>query len=556
MRRILRYNQRGMASLIALIMVAMLTLLGLAALSTSDDEVNIAGNELQEMRSFYAAEAGIEAGAAALQDEYDSTGVPPVIMPSGTMSMNHCEVGYVTQDDGAPQQRVLTKGTLAGLHSLVKSFTITSVAESDIENARMILQEQFEAALVPIFQFAVFYGNDLEIAPGPDMTLLGRVHSNGNLWLQANSSLMMDSYVTASGNIIHGRKGPGAVGSGDVLIKDEDGNYVSMQIGSDWLDSDHGHWYDSSLARWGGRVQDSTHGQQELNLPLTAAGDPHKMIERGDANPDSYEHLSSLKIIDDTAWAQVGGLWVDVTQPMVDSGVLVPSAPDQFFDGREGEWVDCTELDMGRLYEAGFAPDNGVLYFSNQSSDWPALRLNNGDTLGSGLTIASENPVYTNGDYNSINKKPASIMADAVTFLSNSWESNNYDTASDQSKNNRQASATTVNCSYLTGNVETTPSNYNGGFENLPRFLEVWSGDDFTWMGSAVNLWYSQQADGNWSGSYYSPPNRVWSYDPDLDDPNKLPPETPTVRVFQRVGWRQSYVGTNDDDVDLESLGL
>jgi hypothetical protein len=280
------------------------------------------------------------------------------------------------------------------------------------------------------------------------------------------------------------------------------------------------------------------------------------MIERGDANPDSYEHLSSLKIIDDTAWAQVGGLWVDVTQPMVDSGVLVTSASDQFFDGREGEWVDCTELDMGRLYEAGFAPDNGVLYFSNQSADWPALRLNNGDTLGSGLTVASENPVYTNGDYNSINKKPASIMADAVTFLSNSWEANGYDTASDQSKGNRQASATTVNCSYLTGNVETTPSNYNGGFENLPRFLEVWSGDDFTWMGSAVNLWYSQQADGDWSDSYYSPPNRVWSYDPDLDDPNNLPPETPTVRVFQRVGWRQSYVGTNDDDVDLESLGL
>ncbi len=555
MKRLL-YNQHGMASLIALIMVAMLTLLGLAALSTSEDEVNIAGNELQELRSFYAAEAGIEAAAASLQDEYDTTGVPPVIMPSGSFTVNHCDVSYVAVDNGAPTQRVLTKGTLAGLHSLVKSFTITSVAESDIENARMILQESFEAALVPIFQFAVFYGNDLEIAPGPDMTLLGRVHSNGNLWLQANSSLMMDSYVTASGNIIHGRKGPGGVSGGDVLIKDEDGNYVSMKVGSDWLDSDYGDWYDSSLARWGGRVQDSTHGQGELNLPLTASADPHKMIERGDSNPDSYEHLSSLKIVDDTAWAQVGGLWVDVTTAMVDSGVLLTSETDQFFDAREGEWVDCTELDMGRLYEAGFAPDNGVLYFSNESADWPALRLNNGDTLGSGLTIASENPVYTNGDYNSVNKKPAAIMADAVTFLSNSWESGGFDSLSNGNKSHRQASETTVNASYLTGNVETTASDYNGGFENLPRFLEVWSGDDFIWTGSAVNLWNSQQAVGNWSGTYYSPPNRVWSYDTDLDDPNKLPPETPTVRVFQRIGWRQSYVGTNEEDTDLEALGL
>ena len=62
-------------------MVAMLTLLGIAALSTSDDEVSIAGNELQEMRAFYAAEAGLEQAASELQDEYDTTGLPPTVMP-------------------------------------------------------------------------------------------------------------------------------------------------------------------------------------------------------------------------------------------------------------------------------------------------------------------------------------------------------------------------------------------------------------------------------------------------------------------------------------------
>ena len=40
-------NETGVATLIALIMVAMLTLIGIAAISTSDDEVSIAGNELQ-----------------------------------------------------------------------------------------------------------------------------------------------------------------------------------------------------------------------------------------------------------------------------------------------------------------------------------------------------------------------------------------------------------------------------------------------------------------------------------------------------------------------------
>ena len=48
MNRIIQ-SESGFAALVALIMVAMLTLLGLAALSTSDDELSIASNEMQEM---------------------------------------------------------------------------------------------------------------------------------------------------------------------------------------------------------------------------------------------------------------------------------------------------------------------------------------------------------------------------------------------------------------------------------------------------------------------------------------------------------------------------
>ena len=66
MKRSRLHSESGFATLIALIMVGMLTLIGLAALSTSDDEVTIAGNELQETRAFYAAEAGLEQAAAEL----------------------------------------------------------------------------------------------------------------------------------------------------------------------------------------------------------------------------------------------------------------------------------------------------------------------------------------------------------------------------------------------------------------------------------------------------------------------------------------------------------
>ena len=181
MRRILS-NQGGFATLIALLMIGMLTLIGLAVLSSSDNEVTIAGNELQDMRSFYAAEAGLQKAAARLQYAYDSTNAPPTVMPAGSDTLNQCVVAYTTVDNGPAQQRNLEQGALAGLHALIKSFSITSTGVSLIDRARVQMSESFETALVPIFQFAVFYGNDLEIAPGPDMTLIGRVHSNGNLW--------------------------------------------------------------------------------------------------------------------------------------------------------------------------------------------------------------------------------------------------------------------------------------------------------------------------------------------------------------------------------------
>lgn len=534
-------NNDGFAALIALIMVLMLTLIGMAALSTSDDEMSITGNQLQETRAFYAAEGGLERAAASIQYVFDSAGVAPSTMPSGTENLNYAVVNYTSVDNGAAQQEVLTTGTLSGLHALVKSFTLTSTAVSDIDKAKVVLEVDFQSALIPIFQFAVFYENDLEIAPGPAMSLMGRVHTNGDLYLQSNNTLRMASYVTAAGNIYHGRKGPGAVGTGDVQIKDGSGGWVSMKRGTGWLESTASDWYDASVARWQGRVQDASHGQTRLNLPLNgAAADPHTMIEPTAGNPDSYEDKASLKIVDGVAYKEISGSWVNVTVDMEAKGIISQTT-DRFYDAREGEWVDAMELDMTRLYAEGYAPANGVIYYSDEAagSDWPALRLTNASELDAPLTVASANPVYTLGDYNSVDKKPASIMADAVTFLSGSFA----DAASTLSKSDRPASATTVNACVITGNVPTTSADYSGGFENLPRFLEDWNGVDFNWTGSMANLWESEQATGTWTGDYYNPPNRNWSYDFDLDDPANMPPETPVVRIFQRVGWQQKYVG-------------
>ncbi len=66
-------DEKGFATLIALMIMVMMTMIGIAVVKLSNDEISIAGNEMNEMASFYAAEAGLERAAAAMQTQYEST---------------------------------------------------------------------------------------------------------------------------------------------------------------------------------------------------------------------------------------------------------------------------------------------------------------------------------------------------------------------------------------------------------------------------------------------------------------------------------------------------
>lgn len=212
-----------------------------------------------------------------------------------------------------------------------------------------------------------------------------------------------------------------------------------------------------------------------------------------------------------------------------------------FFDYRENKPVTVTQIDCNILGDTEL--EHGILYVSD-IQDTPgvlkALRIINCATLApaDGLTIVSDNPVYIKGDFNTNSKKGAAILGDTVTFLSNNWNDSNAVNASSPFAN-RVATPTTVNAAIVTGNTTTSLGNYNGGLENLPRFLENWSGNDFFLRGSIVNLWESQQATGAWvyGSPIYNAPNRVWSYDTDFDDPANLPPGTPRVRTLARAQW-------------------
>ena len=106
----------------------------------------------------------------------------------------------------------------------------------------------------------------------------------------------------------------------------------------------------------------------------------------------------------------------------------------------------------------------------------------------------------------------------------------------------RNASSTTVNSAIFTGIVPTSGSNYSGGVENLPRILEDWSGDTFTYKGSMIVLFNSETATAKWlntgsANNVYNAPIRNWSFDTQFLESSKLPPGTPSVRILSRMTW-------------------
>jgi hypothetical protein len=216
---------------------------------------------------------------------------------------------------------------------------------------------------------------------------------------------------------------------------------------------------------------------------------------------------------------------------------------------------------------------NGVLYVQDltpttTSTPKNAIRLQNGGQLpANGLTVASPNGVYIQGDYNTgtttnpnsvpsnnggnpsntdsptvngYTRKPAAVIGDAVMILSNAWS----DTNSSNTISSRVASNTTVNAALLGGfmpsGYKASPTSsqygYSGGANNYPRFLENWSGKYFTYFGSMVELFQSKDFTGRWdTGDIYSPPIRCWNYDTNFD--TNPPPGSIDAVATSRGAW-------------------
>ncbi|MCM3905745.1 MAG: hypothetical protein ND866_28975, partial [Pyrinomonadaceae bacterium] len=213
-----------------------------------------------------------------------------------------------------------------------------------------------------------------------------------------------------------------------------------------------------------------------------------------------------------------------------------------------------------------------------------------------GITIATENMMYTWGNFNtaginavpgaglsSLNDKskpshympvdslipltsdrqvPASIVADAWFPLSKTWfDASGAIYPDDLDKRKADflvtgtlpvTSETSVRAGVIAGNnlsaIHGLPnagqpaneSRLNGGMHNFPRFLEKWT-LRFNFVGSLIPLYRSTQAVGpyNNNATVYGAPIRNWAFDITFTDPLRLPPGTPMFQHVEPTGFKQ-----------------
>ncbi|HKS37124.1 MAG TPA: hypothetical protein VJW76_08045 [Verrucomicrobiae bacterium] len=526
------------------------------------------GRNNQYNTTVSAAEAATEAVIAQMARDFQNQGVntnldiyaavtPSTVLPGSWADQYAFSDGrgnpnkiYVTNT--APPMVTNLNSEFAGLYGFVNSFrVIANAAEKDAPYAIAAgVNQDFQLAAIPIFQFAIFYAIDLEINPGPVMAVTGKVHGNSDLYIAPQSGLTFMDSVTSVGKTVHDRH-------------PQDPMYGSHKV---------------TPVYNGGKPQQVG----ALTLPIGTNNTPAEVrrildVPPVDEHPKSlmgkqryYNKCDLLVDVSDGGVSVKTGLWsgFGAVPPNTTNGYSWVKTNASFLDHRENKWTVTTDIDVlaltswmasagasinancesmtSRKINSVYVQDRRV-----RAGKHTVVRVINGrDLPPHGLTVATRQPIYVKGHFNAPSPgsadtsatRPASLVGDAITVLSEAWA----DANSNKPFSQRMAAPTTVNAAFLAGIVKTTTSSgvrkYSGGVENFPRFLEDWTDRTFTYNGSLVVMYESQFATSFWPGTgggpgVYDPPVRKWAFDRNFLDYNRLPPETPQVQKLFRGAW-------------------
>ncbi len=564
-----RPNRAGSALILTLIMSAVALALLAGAMSWSANNTRLTYRSIQYRRSVAAAEAATEKVVSQINRDFLYGGESLVInnlniyrqntVPSSTNSPYwgtwvfddaNGNAGQTYVQRGTAIKYAVLNSTYAGLKGNVSTYTIVSHARDTAspQDVTAGVLQQLQLASIPIFQFAAYSSGEMEISCGQPFDITGRVHANGKLFVEPDNALTFESSVTAVDSIVFQRDplDTRSAPKGSVVYVHPDQKVApvaafTLPIGT----------------------TNTPEAIREIIEPPPAGEDPSSPIGR----LRYYNQCDMVLVASNAGVIVTSGRFNNFATVVPTNEVaMFVSTANSFTDAREGKTVNPIDIDIGKLTAWSLTNSNLRLSLigSNLASVYVvdrrtlpgtslgAVRVFNGLQLPpSGLTMATGRPLYVWGDFNApilgstntSTTRPASLVADAITILSDAW----LDARSTSALSSRTASSTTVNAAFLTGTVNTTLGHYSGGMENFPRFLESWgSANVFTYNGSMVKMFPSLYATGVWGqANVYNPPKRNWAYDANFDDGTKLPPKTPSLLQVMRGQWATVAPGQN-----------
>ena len=595
-------RQRGSTLVAALIVVTVVTtLVGVTFLATN------AASRMGYQASNYiatqrAAEAAVEYGygiwkqkifvanGAVATSALGSSIIPPS-MPGfqfDTVANNGPLTITATDAYGAPSSTpnsvVVNLTNFPGWRGHSYGYLVSAKVKSSgqLGNTQSAgVRRRFQYVEVPMFQTMYFFQDNLEFYKPANMIIGGLVHTNSDLYASAAglNVLTFTGNVSYVGNYITDAPPPGAQGwnpwSNDVAPTYPNG--VAAQVTK--VSAAQPMGVSMSTIFNTTDTNPNNDGYREIiEQPNSAYTDPPEIAARRMSNNAGI--VMSINGAAVTVTTQKG---TTATAAQIATIKTAFTGKTTLYDQREGKTADVANIDVSKLTPVlnaiGSTGFNGVIYIvdntpvttsgSSPSPNQKTIRLQNGGVLpDNGLTIASENPVYIHGDYNTgtsatvpstnvpanltgnplntdsptvpgYTRKVSAVMGDAVMFLSNGWN----DANSSLTLAARDASNTTYNTAIMAGFMPsqyTPPSGsqygYSGGGNNFPRFLENWSGNSCTYYGSMVELFQSKTYTGKWdTGNIYSPPARRWNFDNNFA--SKSPPGGLNSVVYTRGTW-------------------
>jgi hypothetical protein len=461
--------------------------------------------------------------------------------------------------------------------------TVPALSASGTVTAKV--RRVFEKKLNTPWTWSIFYNDLLEITPGSALNLTGAIHTNNSLYT-GSSNLTVTNTVVNNVSILGtlGYVGSWTVGyaPGDTYhtASPTAPNYPSGQPPAQENNFLPFGWNVGQALNTITDINGNNDGYREI-VEVPASGTDSLSTQR-------YYNQAYVRIVvdssgnyryyDSTGYSCTSGAGTTTQKQIYNTFNAALAKNDSFTDNREGVTVHVSSMDINKIKDDvnnGKLPNfNGVIYFSdqraNQSGGSPeyCLRIKNGNNLPTttsngvtpGLTVATDNPVYIWGDFNTgsnppsdlatnpdptqptgtgYTRQPAAIIADAVTLLSNHWS----DGASTKALTDagRAATSTTVNAAIVAGDVPTANGNYSGGAENLIRFLENWTGKNFTYYGSKVEIYHSGQATGTWGkANVYNQPTEYFYYDTNFQSASP-PGNLVLASYLQQQRWYLVY---------------